>query len=59
LPRGRKKPEWKREFARSLEAAGRDLSGIAKSQIMLAIRGYRAGRKGVPEITFGTSRKSV
>ena len=59
LPRGRKKPEWKREFARSLEAAGRDLSGVTKSQIMQAIRGYRAGRKGLPEIAFGTSRKSV
>ena len=58
LPRGRKKPGWKREFTRSLEAAARDLSGVTESQIMAAIQGYRAGRKRLPEITVGLSKRS-
>jgi hypothetical protein len=58
LPRGRKRPGWKREFARSLEAAGHDLSGVAESQIMEAIRGYRAEKKRLPEITVGGPRRS-
>jgi hypothetical protein len=57
LPRGRKRPGWKREFARSLEAAARDLSGVTESQIVAAIRGYRAGKKRLPEITVGAARK--
>src|SRR6185369_3239029 len=36
LPRGRKRPGWKRAFARSLEAAARDLTGVTQSQIMEA-----------------------
>jgi hypothetical protein len=28
LPRGRKRPGWKREFARSLQAAAADLSSV-------------------------------
>jgi hypothetical protein len=59
LPRGRKRPGWKREFARSLEAAARGLSGVTESQIKEAIRGYRAGKKGLPEITVGRSRRSA
>ena len=59
LPRGRKRPGWKREFARSLEAAARDLSGVTESQIMEAIRGYRAEKKRLPEITVGGSRRSA
>jgi hypothetical protein len=59
LPGGRKRPEWKREFARSLEAAARDLSGVTESQVMEAIRGYRAERKRLPEITVGGSRRSA
>jgi hypothetical protein len=59
LPRGRKRPGWKREFARSLEAAARDLSGVTESQIAEAIRGYRAEKKRSPEITVGASRRSA
>ena len=32
LPRGRKRPGWKREFTRSLEAAAQELSGVRESQ---------------------------
>src|SRR6266849_6150349 len=59
LPRGRKRRGWKREFARSLEAAARDLSGVTESQIMQAIRGYRAERKRLPEITVGGPKRSA
>jgi len=59
LPRGRRRSGWKREFTRSLEAAARDLSGVTESQIMEAIRGYRAEKKRLPEITIGGSKRSA
>jgi hypothetical protein len=59
LPRGRKRPGWKREFIRSLEAAAGDLSGLTESQVAEAIRGFRAEKKQLPEITIGSSRKTA
>jgi hypothetical protein len=59
LPRGRKRPGWKREFIRSLEAAARDLDGIDESQIVNAIRGYRAEKRRLPEITVGGRKRSA
>jgi len=59
LPRGRKRRGWKRDFVRSLQTAARDLSGITESQIEDAVRGYRAAKKRLPEITVGASRKSA
>jgi hypothetical protein len=59
LPRGRKRPGWKRHFARSLEAAAGDLSGVTESQIIEAIGAYRADKKRLPEITVARSRKSA
>lgn len=59
LPRGRKRPGWKRDFARSLEAAADDLSGVTESRIAEAIRGYRADKKRLPEITVAGSRRSA
>src|SRR5579863_6653866 len=53
LPRGRKRSGWKRELTRTLEAAAKDLSGVTESQIADAIRGFRAGKKTLPEITIG------
>jgi hypothetical protein len=58
LPRGRKRPGWKRQFASRLEAASRDLSGVTESQVAEAIRGYRAEKKQLPEITVGSSKES-
>jgi hypothetical protein len=57
LPRGRKRPGWKREFASRLVAASRDLSAVTESQVVEAIRGYRAEKKRLPEITVGSSGK--
>jgi len=59
LPRGRKRPGWKRHFARSLEAAAGDLSGVTESQIIEAIGAYRADKKRLPEISVARSRRSA
>jgi len=59
LPRGRKRPGWKRELTRSLEAAANELSGVTESQVAEAIRGFRAQKKNLPEITVGPSRKTA
>jgi hypothetical protein len=59
LPRGRKRPGWKREFASRLAAASRDISGVTESRVMEAIRGYRTAKKRLPEITVGSSGKSA
>ena len=59
LPRGRKRPGWRRELARKLESAAGDLSGVTESEITKAIRAYRAEKKRLPEITVGSSRKSA
>ena len=59
LPRGRKRPGWKREFTSRLKAAAKDLSGVTESQIAEAIRGFRAGNKKSPEMTLGPSRKTA
>lgn len=58
LPRGRKRPDWKNEFTRKLEATARDLSGITESQIAETISAYRAEKKQLPEITVGRSQRS-
>lgn len=58
LPRGRKRPGWKREFARKLEAGARELSGVTESRIADAIRAQRAKRNRWPEITVGGDHRS-
>ncbi|MGH9785405.1 MAG: hypothetical protein ACRD88_14600, partial [Terriglobia bacterium] len=59
LPKGRKRPGWKREFTRSLESAARDLSGVTESQITEAVRGYRADKRRLPEITVSGTKGSA
>ncbi len=59
LPRGRKRPGWKRDFASRLAVAARDLSGVTESEVIAAIRGHRAAKKRLPEITVGSSGKSA
>jgi hypothetical protein len=59
LPRGRKRPGWKREFTRTLEAAANDLPGVTESQIAEAIRGSRAEKRKLPEITLWPARKTA
>lgn len=57
LPRGRKRPGWKREFTRALDASARCLSGVTEQQIAQAIRGYRRPKKRSPEITVGSPKR--
>jgi hypothetical protein len=57
LPRGRRRPGWRRELARRLESASRDLSGITESEITKVIRAYRVEKKRMPEITVGGPKK--
>lgn len=57
LPRGRKRPGWKRDLLRNLEAAADDLTGITSVEIRAAIRGYRARKKGLPEVTVGREKR--
>ncbi len=59
LPRGRKRSGWKREFTRTLQTAAKDLSGVTESQIADAIRGFRTGKKRLPEITIAPSNKTA
>ena len=59
LPRGRKRTGWKRELMRSLETSAEDLKGITTEQIRSAIRGYRAERKGLPQITVGGEARTA
>ena len=56
-PRGRKRPGWNRELTRNLKAAATDLSGVTESDILLAIRTYRAAKKQLPEIRIGKSNQ--
>jgi hypothetical protein len=59
LPRGRKRQGWKREFLRNLKAAAGDLSGVGTSEINSAVRGHRAEKKRLPEISIGGPKKSA
>lgn len=44
LPRGRKRPGWRREFRAALQEAARDLDGVSEEQILEADRTYRKKR---------------
>jgi hypothetical protein len=58
LPRGRKRPGWKRDFLRNLKSAAGDLSGVAASEITEVVRGYRAEKKRLPEISVGGPKRA-
>jgi hypothetical protein len=50
LPRGRKRPGWKRAFLKTLWDASADLEGVSEKQILDAIRKVRT-RRNKPELT--------
>jgi hypothetical protein len=50
LPRGRKRPGWKKEFLDALSVATQDLGEVSDEEIQRTIGGYRA-EKRLPEIT--------
>lgn len=41
LPRGRKKPGWKKDFLRSLEAAAAEMGDVAEEEILKTVRETR------------------
>ncbi len=58
LPRGRKRPGWKREFLKSLEDAASDVGDLRQDDILRAIRDYRKARKIAPEIRVVTETQA-
>ena len=51
LPRGRKRPGWKREFLATLEEAAQDLQGVPRDEVLRVVRQYRNEKKQHPEVT--------
>ena len=51
LPRGRKRPGWKKEFLASLREAAQDLDQVSEKEILHAVWQFRKQRKPRPEIT--------
>ena len=50
MPRGRKRPGWKKEFLRTLSEAAKDIGEVSEEEIQRTIRSYREESR-VPEIT--------
>ena len=55
LPRGRKRPGWKKEFFESLTEAAKDIGGVSRQEILQAVRTYRKERR-TPVITVAAER---
>lgn len=51
LPRGRKRPGWKKEFLATLSEAAKDMGNVSEQEILRTIREYRRERRRTPEIT--------
>ena len=51
LPKGRKRPGWKKDILRSMQKAAADLGDISEEEILKTVRESRVGRKKLPEIT--------
>jgi hypothetical protein len=45
LPRGRKRPGWKKEFMETLSEAAKDMGEVSEEEILRTIRGYRQERR--------------
>jgi hypothetical protein len=60
LPRGRKRPGWKREMLESMRAVASDLpDDLSEAQILKTIRQYRAERKKLPEISVAFQKEKT
>jgi len=51
LPRGRKRPGWKKEFLATLSEAARDMGNVSEEEILQTIREHRRERQRSPEIS--------
>ena len=60
LPKGRKRPGWKREMLESISAVASDLRNqVSEEQILKTIRQYRAERKQLPEISVALPKEKT
>jgi hypothetical protein len=60
LPKGRKRPGWKKGFLRNIQKAATDLGDISEEAILKTVRESRVGRKKLPEITVvGRSKEKT
>ena len=50
LPRGRKRPGWKKQFLESLAETAKDIGEISEEEILRTVRAFRK-QKRAPEIT--------
>ena len=51
LPKGRKRPGWKKDFLRNMQKTAADLGDISEEEILKTVRESRVGRKKLPQIT--------
>ena len=51
LPRGRKRPGWKREFLATLRGAAREMGAVFPEEALKTVRQYRNDKKQRPEVT--------
>jgi hypothetical protein len=51
LPRGRKRPGWKKEFLATLREAAQDMGDVSTEEVLKAIAQYRNEKKQKPEVT--------
>jgi hypothetical protein len=51
LPRGRKRPGWKREFLATLRETARDMGDVSTEEILKAVRQYRNRKRHRREVT--------
>jgi len=51
LPRGRKRPAWKKAFLATLKEAAREMGDVSTEEILEAVRQYRNEEKTRPEVT--------
>jgi|SRR5579859_1832549 len=51
LPRGRKRPGWKKEFFATLREAALDMGDVSTKEVLKVIRQYRDEKKQKPEVT--------
>lgn len=54
LPRGRKRPGWKAEFADTLREAAVDLGDLSEEDILQAVKSQRQAKRSAPEMTVAS-----
>ncbi len=59
LPRGRKRPGWRKEFLATLREAAQDLGDVNTDEVLKAVRQYRNEKKVKPEVTVETEPEAA